>query len=351
MRILVLNRGSSTLKCSLFDHPKLIWEKKVEGTGKEFLLSLKPDVDAVGHRIVHGGKKYRENIVINEAVKQELRKVSELAPLHNEADLEGIEILEKWKVPQVAVFDTSFHRTLPKAAFVYPGPYEWIEQGIIRYGFHGTSFEYCTARAAELKAGPRLVICHLGAGASLCAVKEGESVDTTMGYTPLEGLMMDTRCGTIDPGILLHLMKKMGPEKLSELLNEKSGLMGLAGTADMREVLAREDEKARLAIDVYIHRLTSLIGSMVVSLGGMDALIFTGGIGENSSQIRQMACEKLSFLGVKLDPQKKLSEDGELSRPDSKVKVFLIHTREDFQISSTVNRLLGSSGGPIKSGK
>ena len=341
MRILVLNRGSSTLKCSLFDYPKLIWEKNVEGSGKEFLLSLKLDVDAIGHRIVHGGKKYRQSVLIDDTVKKDLRALAELAPLHNLADLEGIEILEKWNVPQIAVFDTAFHHTLPESAFVYPGPYEWIEQGIIRYGFHGTSFQYCTKRAAELKAGSKLVICHLGSGASLCAVQDGKSIDTTMGFTPLEGLMMDTRSGTVDPGILLHLLKKMSPEELSQVLNEKSGLLGLAGSSDMRTVLEKNDARAKLALDVYIHRLTAFIGSMVVSLGGMDAIIFTAGIGENAPLIRKRACERLAFLGLKLDLQKNEkahTEDCVISQSDSKVKILLIHTKEDFQIATEVSR-------------
>jgi acetate kinase len=342
MRILVLNRGSSSLKCSLFDNLKLIWEKKIEGDGKQFLLSLDEDVDVIGHRIVHGGKKYRNSVLIDAAVKRELKKLAELAPLHNRADLEGIQILEKWKKPQVAVFDTSFHQTMPKEAVVYPGPYEWIEEGIIRYGFHGMSFQYCAKRAKELKAGSKLVICHLGSGASLCAVQDGKSVDTTMGYTPLEGLMMDTRSGTVDPGIILHLLKKKSPKTVAKILNEKSGLLGLAGFSDMRDVVAKNTARTRLALNVYIHRLTALIGSMVVSLGGIDSLIFTGGIGENNPLIRKKACEKLKFLGVDLDDQKNrlVDSDSVISSADSKVKILMIHTKEDLEIARSAQALV-----------
>jgi acetate kinase len=328
-----------------------IWEDEIEwknvlkkGSIKKKLESLISDkkIDCAGHRIVHGGKKYKESVLIDSDVKKEIRKLADLAPLHNLADLEGIEILEQLfpDTPQVAVFDTAFHHTLPPYAAIYPGPYEWFEKGIQKFGFHGTSFQYCSRTARQFlgQDHPRMVICHLGSGASLCAVKNGKSIDTTMGLTPLEGLMMDTRSGTVDPGILLYLLKKKTVDELSKELYEKSGLLGLSGiSSDMRDVLEKAsqgNERAKLAIDVYIHRLALMIGSMTVSLGGMDALVFTAGIGENSLYIREQVCARLSFLGIHLSKhQINSAEDRELSSSDSKVKVLLIHTQEAFEIA------------------
>lgn len=357
MKILVLNRGSSSVKCCLYDFPTMpeewtapIWEEKIEwkniggGSFEEDFKKLLPrmSVDCIGHRIVHGGSKYRASVLIDADVKAEIRKLASLAPLHNLADLEGIEILEKWfpQIPQVAVFDTAFHHTMPLHARVYPGPYEWVDQGILRFGFHGTSFQYCAKRAKQLhkKEIPKMVICHLGSGASLCAVLNGQSIDTTMGFTPLEGVMMDTRSGTIDPGIIFYLLKQKNPSEMEKELYERSGLLGLSGvSSDMRDVLeeaSNGNHKARLAIDVYVHRLSSMIGSMVVSLGGLDALVFTGGIGENAAFIRTKVCEKLSFLGLRMDSQiANNNEDTILSSKNSEVKVFVIHTQEAFEIA------------------
>jgi acetate kinase len=387
---------------------KPIWETKIEWKNisdggskkmKESLhsLSSEHEIDCIGHRIVHGGKKYHESIVIDANVKKEIQNLSDLAPLHNLADLEGIEILEKMfpKIPQVAVFDTAFHHSLPEAAKIYPGPYEWTQMGIQRYGFHGTSFQYCSRRVKEIlyrtrpqtwkygKEAPQnfwseratiaerqgasenenyeakptqpdskfvaeigisqdllTVICHLGSGASLCAVKNGKSIDTTMGFTPLEGLVMDTRSGSVDPGILLYLMKKKGRtvDELSKELYEQSGLLGLSGiTSDMRDILkssSKGDPRASIAIDVYVHRLTSMISSMAASLGGMEALVFTAGIGENSPQIREKVCKRLAFLGVNLSKDEQIvKEDCIISSASSKVKVLVIHTQEAFEIA------------------
>lgn len=352
MKILVLNRGSSSIKCSIYQFSKLpnstvdpIWEDAIDG--KEF-SNLKDkiadkEIDCIGHRIVHGGTKHQESILINSEVKKDIAKLSDLAPLHNLEDLEGIEILEKLfpKIPQIAVFDTAFHNTIPLSHKVYPGPYKWFENGIQRFGFHGISFQYCTQRSSEMlgRMPHKMVICHLGSGASLCAVKDGKSIDTTMGFTPLEGLMMDTRSGSIDPGILLYLLKdnKKTMEELSHELYERSGLLGLSGiSSDMRKVLEKAhlgDFQANLAIEVYIHRLTSCIGSMVASLGGLDTLIFTAGIGENAPLIREKTCSRLSFLGIKLRKKKLQKKDVELSSSDSKVTVLLIHTQEAFEIA------------------
>lgn len=383
MKILVLNRGSSSLKCCFYQFdsfPKeykppvgealLEWKNNFEnmtlklktdrGTEQLFfthqtqaleyivhsLCPKREQIDAIGHRIVHGGKFFHESLFIDASVKNKIRYLSELAPLHNLADLEGIELFEEFfpKTPQFAVFDTAFHHTLPDCAAIYPGPYAWIEEGIRRYGFHGTSFQYCTRRASELLARDpqKMVICHLGSGASLCAIKNGKSIDTTMGFTPLEGLMMDTRSGSIDPGILLYLLskKKRTVDDLSKELYEKSGLLGLSGTSsDMRDILIQVDQgnaRAKLALEVYIHRLNSGIGSMVASLNGLDTLVFTAGIGEHASLVRSRVCESLSFLGIKLDVKKNelpQSQDCDLSLPDSKVKIFLIHTQELFEIA------------------
>lgn len=335
MKILVLNQGSSSLKCSIFDfsanpqeYIKPAWETKIEwkniqeSKARKLRAHLKgKSIDCIGHRIVHGGNKYKKSALIDEHVKKEIWRLSDLAPLHNRADLEGIEILENLfpDKPQIAVFDTAFHHTLPLAAAIYPGPYKWVQMEIQRYGFHGISYQYCSQKAAQMlgKMPERMVICHLGSGASLCAVKKGKSIDTTMGFTPLEGLMMDTRSGTVDPGILLYLLKKKKVSALSRELYEKSGLLGLSGiSSDMRDVLEKAKQghmRAHLAIDVYIHRLTSLIGSMVASLGGLDVLVFTAGIGENAPQVREETTKRLSFLGP--------------------FKVLIIQTQEAFEIA------------------
>ncbi len=332
MKILVINNGSSSVKCALYDFPSesLLWEEKGDDLKS---IEFPKSVDCIGHRIVHGGKKYHECTKITPDLKKEIRSLADLAPLHNMADLEGIEFFEKLKVPQFAVFDTAFHRTMPEAAKLYPGPIDWYKKGIERFGFHGTSFAYCTKRVEEL-IGPvdKMVICHLGSGASLCAVKNGKSIDTTMGFTPLEGLMMDTRSGTIDPGIILYLLKTQSAEELSKELYEKSGLLGLSQiSSDMRDLLNNKD--AKLTLDVYLHRLISCAGSMIASLGGLDALVFTGGIGENTPQIRAGLCKQLSFLDIDLKSNNNSKEDSLLSSPKSKVKVLLIHTNEALEIA------------------
>lgn len=380
MRILVLNRGSSSVKCYLYDFKEAprkcilpLWEahlqwknsfegatlkiKDQQGTHSEPIkersagLALQSvmkqlgeeKIDVIGHRIVHGGKYFHESVLITSDVKSKINLLSEFAPLHNLPELEGIEILEKLfeNTPQVAVFDTAFHHTLPQSTVIYPGPYRWYEEGIQRYGFHGISFQYCSRRGREiLNQDLKMVICHLGSGASLCAVKEGKSLDTTMGFTPLDGLMMDTRPGSLDPGILLHLLKHKSPEEISAELYKHSGLLGVSGiSSDMRDIIEKSlegNERASIALEVYLHRLAALIGSMVVSLQGMDVLVFTGGIGENASIVREKICATFSFLEVKLDTTKNadpLSEDSDLSTPDSKTRVLLIHTQEAFEIA------------------
>jgi acetate kinase len=327
-----------------------IWETKIEwknvgapsDLSKIFASSLlNQKIECIGHRIVHGGEKYQQSALIDSALKEEMKRLSDLAPLHNLEELQVIEILEQLfpKIPQIAVFDTAFHRTIPLDAKIYPGPYAWAQMGIVRFGFHGISFKYCLRKTAILLnyVPEKVIICHLGSGASVCAIKNGASVDTSMGFTPLEGVMMDTRSGSVDPGILLYLLKHKGRtvETLSRELYEESGLLGLSGkSSDMRDILEmgrNGDERSLLAIDVYVHRLSSMIGSMVVSLGGLDVLVFTAGIGENSCLIREKVCDRLSFLRVSLDPQKK--DEGILSSPDSLVKVLMIRTQEGIEIA------------------
>jgi acetate kinase len=396
MKILVLNAGSSSQKSCLYDispdvlpddPPEPIWEGTIDWThqvgvaeikvktathetaeavpfvdrppvveqmlgtmwqGETQVLAQPSEIEAVGHRVVHGGRKYHDSIRITPEVKAAIAQLAELAPVHNPANLEGIAAVETIlgeQVLQVAVFDTAFHAQMPDAAAIYPGTYEWVEKGIYRYGFHGTSHQYCAERAADLLGQDlqdlRLITCHLGNGASLAAIRNGRSIDTTMGFTPLDGLMMGTRSGAVDPSILIHLMRHEGydADKLDHLLNKNAGLLGISGVSnDMRQIMKAIDEgndRAKLAIDLYIHRLRSCIGSMLASLGGLDALIFTAGVGENSPPIRAAACEAFAFLGIKLDLEKNAGRprDQLISTPDSSVKVLVIHTQEDWAIA------------------
>lgn len=365
MRILVVNRGSSSIKASVFQAKGRksvftvpVWKEEIQwkngsmGGGKavrKLLSQVDPNtIDLIGHRVVHGGKYFDAPARINREVKGKIKKLAPLAPLHNFQALEGIEICEELfpAVPQVALFDTAFHRTIPLKAAIYPGPYAWFRKGIQRYGFHGISFQYCTKRCREILGKKteteKIVICHLGAGASLCAVHKGKSLDTTMGFTPLEGLMMNTRSGSIDPGIIDYLIEQGGfsPKKIFSDLYNASGLLGVSGvTADMREILKRSErgeERSILALEIYLHRLNSLIGAMASSLGGLDVLVFTAGIGENASYIREKVCENFSFLGVKLDKKKNRNpseEDFSIHAHDSKVQVLVIRTHEDLEIA------------------
>ncbi len=391
MKVLVLNSGSSSQKSCLYemgdvlpnDPPAPIWEGKIEWVGDRAQYSIKnshgishqgavpsgsrgeaierllqslwsgetqaisapQDIDVVGHRVVHGGPQFLEPALATAEVKAAIENAAAFAPLHSRAELEGMEIAAKLlgPVPQVAVFDTGFHRTMPLSAATYPGPYEWFEQGIRRYGFHGINHQYCAQRAPQLLGQKvnRLVTCHLGNGCSLAAIRDGLSVDTTMGFTPLEGLMMGTRSGSIDPGILTYLMRhqhRTGGE-MDDILNKKSGLLGVSGVSgDMREILAAVKKghiRAKLAFDIYVHRLQSEIGSMIGVLGGLDALVFTAGVGENSPEVRSAACDKFAFLGLKIDPQKNenVSPDADISSPDSAVRVLVVRAQEDWMIA------------------
>ena len=327
-------------------------------TGATKVLDGAHDIDAVGHRIVHGGRAFRETTRITQEVRAVIHTYADFAPEHNRLELEAIEEAERIlgpTVPQIAMFDTQFHTTIPPAAHVYAVPYAWYEeQGIRRYGFHGISHQYVSRRALEMlgdpAAGRRLVTCHLGNGASLAAVCDGKSIDTTMGFTPLEGLAMGTRSGTIDPGIAIYLVRHRGygADELDRVLNKESGLKGVSGiSSDMREIEAAMEsgnERARLAFDVYIHRLCREIGGMAASLGGLDALVFTAGVGENSVRVRAAACQHLGFLGVDLDAERngKCEPDCDVASAASNVRVLVIRTDEDWEIARECVRLCGN---------
>lgn len=396
MKILVLNAGSSSQKSCLYQlgntlpelPPKPLWEAKVDWTkhpriaelevktpslsaleeqlrtdsrpevmahmletltsGQTQVIDHLAEIDVVGHRVVHGGQEYRQATLIKPEVKDAIANLSSFAPVHNPVNLEGIETIETilgTATPQVAVFDTAFHANLPLAAATYPIPYEFFEQGIRRYGFHGISHQYCANRTAQLMgqdlADLRLITCHLGNGASLAAIRNGESMDTTMGFTPLEGLMMGSRSGSIDPGILIHLLRKADydVQSLDETLNKASGMKGISGVSgDLRQIISainQGNSRAKLALDMYIHSLRQHIGAMLASLGGLDALVFTGGIGENSAAIRASACEAFGFIGLKLDAQKNDASpvDIDIAATDSAIRVFVVHTEEDWAIA------------------
>jgi acetate kinase len=376
MKVLVLNSGSSSQKARIYDigealpadPPPALWERTIDWTRAEAgsraqaveqlirtswsdpspAIAAASEIDVVGHRIVHGGARYQEPAIVDAEVKAAIRGASAFAPLHNGAELDGIEIVERLlgPVPQVAVFDTGFHRNLPPAASVYPGPYAWFERGIHRYGFHGINHQYCAARAGRLLrtdvASLKLVTCHLGNGCSLAAIQGGRGIDTTMGFTPLEGLMMGTRSGSIDPGILSYLLRQgeLRAEDIDEVLNRQSGLLGVSGiSGDMREVLAARKaghQRAALALDIYVHRLRAAIGAMVAALGGIDALVFTGGVGENAPDVRAAACANLECFGLALDPDANagLSPDADIAALDSPARILVIRAQEDWAIAA-----------------
>jgi acetate kinase len=314
-------------------------------------------IRGVGHRVVHGGEQYQESTRITKAVKAAIAQLTPLAPTHHPAHLEGIAAVEQVlgsAIPQVAVFDTAFHAQMPPFAALYPGPYAWKDQGIRRYGFHGISHQYCAGRVAQLigrsPTDLRLVTCHLGNGCSLAAIRNGRSIDTTMGYTPLDGVMMGTRSGAVDPGILIHLLRQgtLSVAELNHLLNQDSGLKGISGVSnDLRQIygaIAEGNSRAQLAYDMFIHSLRKALGSMIASLGGVDAIAFTAGIGENDPAVRAAVCSAFEFMGVILDPNqnRRSPEDLEISAAGAKVRVFALHTQEDWEIAQECRRLLFS---------
>jgi acetate kinase len=365
LRVLVLNAGSSSVKLSLVDgDDRILFDREFEvseGRLDEAQLAnaihAVDGVEAIGHRIVHGGPRYQASVRIDGEVVRYLISITDLAPLHLPAAMAGIAATRELlpRVPGVACLDTAFHSTIPAAASTYAIPLEWRRRyGIRRYGFHGFSHAYAARRAAEMlsrpQSGLRVVTCHLGAGASLAAVLGGRSVDTTMGFTPLEGLVMATRSGTVDPGMLLWLQRHAGMEEpeLSDGLDRAGGLKALAGTPDMREVMKRRtsgDEAARLAFDVYVHRLRSLIASMAASMGGVDVLVFTGGVGENAPAVRAAAVQGLRFLGVEIGPTLNVSlgADSDISAPGASVATLVIKAHEDVEVAREVRRVLAST--------
>lgn len=362
--ILVLNAGSSSLKWAVLDlaseavevRDAATWEGSAGGhheTELRAVLARVPPVDAVGHRVVHGGAAFREAVVVDERVREAIAALAEIAPLHNLAALAGIDAITRALpgLPQVAAFDTAFHATIPDAAAVYPLPREWTRRwGLRRFGFHGLSVQYAVRRGREmLGAMPRrLVVCHLGAGCSVTAVAEGRSVDTSMGFTPLEGLMMAQRSGSVDPGLLLSLLRRhsVTVDDLDDALNERSGLLGVSGvSADLRAVTAAADTgdpRAALAEAMFLHRLIGAIGAMAAVLGGLDALVFTGGIGEHSPRVRRAVADALGYVGLRLDEARNASPTGDtdVAAGDSGVRVLVVAAREDLAILGEVRRLL-----------
>jgi acetate kinase len=403
MKILVLNSGSSSQKACIYEIPETLpvhppaylWEGRIEWSNGTAITSIKSkcgtvtrrdgftsreqvlrdllsmawcgsaqviasprEIDAVGHRIVHGGPNLMDPVLITPDVRNVIAAASAFAPLHIGAELEGVSIIQNLigAVPQIAVFDTGFHHRMPLAAAVYPGPYAWFESGIRRYGFHGINHQYCAARAAQLLARDgrdlKIVSCHLGNGCSVAAVDGGRSVDTTMGFTPLDGLMMGTRSGTVDPGIVTFLMRqqRMDPSQMEAILNHESGLLGISGVSgDMRDILAlkRGHERANLAFEAYIHRLRAAIAAMAAAMQGIDVLVFTAGIGENSAEVREAACSGLEFIGIRIDAQTnaRSTPDADISAAGSRVPVLTIRAEEDWVIAKECWTLLHPSRG------
>ena len=364
MRILVLNAGSSSIKLRLLDANDAVvlsHDLGTEGLRKPGALEEavgESEIETVGHRVVHGGSSFSGAEVITDEVQKQIASLEELAPLHQAASLEGIARARRAfpNLPHVACFDTAFHSGMSAAASTYAVPLQWRERyGVRRYGFHGLSHAYASRRSAEMIGRPlnslRIVTCHLGAGASLAAVAGGRSVDTTMGFTPLEGLVMATRSGSIDPSVTLWLLAHAGltPVEVQEALERESGLAGLAGTADMRAVLKRAtngEAEAVLARDVYVHALRAGIARMAASMGAVDAVVFTGGVGEHSSEIRSLAAAGLQFLGIRLDEprNRRAAGDTDISAAGASVRVLVVEAREDLQMAREVRALLEDGG-------
>lgn len=375
--VLVFNIGSSTNKLSLFSverdtvNSKAVWESSqdLKGRDRETVLNEQladldqrvplKDVSMVGHRVVHGGRKFRQSTLITEEVVAEIERLCELAPLHNPAGLAGIRLARRRlpDCPQIAVFDTAAYAELPPERAIYALPYSWYEEhGIQRYGFHGINHEYVAQRAAAIlgTANLRAISCHLGNGCSVTGLIDNRSVYTSMGYTPLEGLVMGTRSGSVDPGILVYALNSglVSQKDLDDVLNKKSGLLGISGKSnDMRTLLEladQGDERSRLAIDIFVYRLGCEIGAAVATMNGADALIFTGGIGENATAIRKQICDRLSFLGLALDEETNRStrHDGIVSSPASRIKVLVINAQENMAIANQCLQVMASQTRP-----
>ncbi|MBC6975434.1 acetate kinase [Bacillus sp. Xin] len=391
-KIIAINAGSSSLKFQLFEMPSetVLTKGLVERIGLEdsiFTITVNgekqkevtniPDhavavnmllnkltengivksldeIGGIGHRVVHGGEKFADSVLITDQVLADIEDLSDLAPLHNPANIVGIKAFQEVlpNVPAVAVFDTAFHQTMPESAFLYSLPYEYYEKyGIRKYGFHGTSHKYVTERAAELLGRPlenlRLLSCHLGNGASIAAVEGGKSIDTSMGFTPLAGVTMGTRSGNLDPALIPYIMEKTGQsvEEVLNVLNKKSGMLGLSGfSSDLRDIEQAEEEgnhRAEVALEVFVERIHKYIGSYAARMKGVDAIIFTAGIGENSALIRERVLEGLEFMGVYFDPKRNdiRGEEAFISFPHSPVKIIVIPTDEEVMIARDVLRL------------
>ena len=399
MKVLVLNCGSSSIKYKLFDMDskeviaqggiekiglkdsflkltlpngeKKILEKDIpeHTVGVEFILNtlVSPEygaiqsleeINAVGHRMVHGGERFSKSVLLTKEVLEAFAACNDLAPLHNPANLKGVDAITAIlpNVPQIGVFDTAFHQTMPEHAYLYAIPYELYKKyGVRRYGFHGTSHRYVSQRVCEYLGikpeGLKLITCHIGNGGSITAIKDGKSIDTSMGLTPVEGLMMGTRCGDVDAGALSFIMEKenLDAHGLSTLVNKKSGVMGISGvSSDMREIeaaIAQGNERAKLALQMYDYRIAKYIGAYTAVLGGVDIIVFTGGVGENQTVTRATVCRQLEFMGVKIDEELNSTihgKEADLSAPESKVKVVVIPTDEEYMIASDTQAILSN---------
>lgn len=359
MRLLTVNAGSSSVKLRLLENQEVIHTGDLSIAGGDLepqtigdVVSGWPRPDVVGHRVVHGGTVFSSAVVITPEVEEQLRELTDLAPLHQPKSLAGLRAVSRVfpDVPAVACFDTAFHSTLTAAAATYAIPQQWRDRGVRRYGFHGLSHSYVSRRARELTglavSGSRIIVCHLGAGASLCAVLDGRSVDTTMGFTPLEGLVMATRSGTVDPGMVLWLEEheNLSPADVTEMLESRSGLLALAGSKDQQKVekaAAAGDSRAITALDVQTHRLVGAICAMAGSLGGLDVLAFTGGVGEHSALVRREACQRLHWTGVAIDAERNSGAipDAELTAEGARVRSVVITAREDLEMAREIAAL------------
>ena len=373
MNILVLNCGSSSVKYKLIEIkanktlaeggvekiglPGAFIKLKFEDGSMDVLINPEygcikdfNEIDAVGHRVVHGSEKFAHSVLVTDEVKAKIKEVFSLAPLHNPVNMMGIEAIEKVlpQVPQVVVFDTAFHQTMPAKAYMYALPEKfYLEDHVRRYGFHGTSHRFVSRRVCEMLGttpeGKKIITCHVGNGGSITAVQDGKSIDTSMGMTPVEGLMMGTRVGDIDPGALLYVMEKHHYDayEMNQIINKKSGLSGVTGiSSDMREIgqaIEEGNKKARLALDMYEYRILKYIGAYAAAMNGVDIIAFTGGVGENQAEVREVVCRNLEFLGVKIDPklnqEYRLGKEGVISTPDSRVKVVVVLTDEEYMIA------------------
>lgn len=333
---------------------------KTNGNEVKAVISSTNEIEAIGHRVVHGGEKFHKAEILSEEVLKEVNKVSDLAPLHNPPSLKGIQICKDIfgeDIIQILVFDTSFHQSLPPHSFMYAIPYEIYEKEKIRkYGFHGTSYQYVSKKAAKYLDQDinslKMIVMHLGSGSSICAIKNGKSVDTSMGLTPLEGLMMGTRCGDIDASVILQLNSKYDDKEIEKILNKESGLKGICGESDMRKVLeiSNSDEKekaknAKLALDMFCYRIREYIGAYYITLKGIDCLVFTGGIGENSEKIRELVCKDLDIIGIRLDNEKNDAVESnskvkEIQQKGEQVKILVVPTDEEYEIATQMKPLL-----------